>query len=160
QGEFRLALWLPAGLWSAAGILMRPDNGLLLPALGLAMLIILLRKPNKRQVVLAGVLLAATSMAPLLPWAVRNLRVFHQWQPLASRYANDPGEFVPHGFNHWVKTWMVDYVSVEEVYWKVSGEPVDPQLLPEHAFDGRPEYDKTQDLIARYNQELYVDAEM
>jgi hypothetical protein len=160
QGEPGRRLWVMAGLWSAAGILMRPDNGLLLPALGLAMLVILLRKPNKRQVVLAGVLLTATSMAPLLPWAVRNWRVFHLWQPLASRYANDPGEFVPHGFNHWVKTWMVDYVSVEEVYWKVSGEPVDPQQLPERAFDTRPEYDKTHDLIARYNQELYLDTEM
>jgi 4-amino-4-deoxy-L-arabinose transferase-like glycosyltransferase len=149
-----------AGLWSAAGIFMRPDDGLLLPALGLAMLILLWRRPNKRQVVFAGVLLAATSLGPLAPWAVRNWRVFHVWQPLASRYANDPGEFLPRGFNHWVKTWMVDYVSVEEVYWRVSGEQIDPQTLPERAFDTRPEYEKTQALIARYNQQLYIDPEM
>ena len=139
---------------------MRPDNGLILPALGLALLIILFRKPNKKQVVFAGLLLAVTSLGPLVPWTVRNWRVFHLWQPLASRYANDPGEFVPRGFNHWVKTWMVDYVSVEEVYWKVSGEPLDPQQLPERAFDSRPEYEKTLELIARYNQQLYIDPEM
>ena len=136
---------------------MRPDNGLILPAMGLALLVIFFRKPNKKQVVFAGLILAITSLGPLVPWTVRNWRVFHVWQPLASRYANDPGEFLPRGFNHWVKTWMVDFVSVEEVYWKVSGEPIDPQQLPERAFDSRPEYEKTLALIARYNQQLYID---
>jgi hypothetical protein len=153
-------LWIMAGLWSAAATFMRPDNGLVLPALGLAMLIVFIRISNKRRVVLAAVLLAITSLGPLTPWAVRNWRVFHLWQPLASRYANDPGEFVPHGFDHWVKTWMVDYVSVEDVYWHVSGEPVNPEDLPERAFDGLPEYQKTLDLLARYNDQLAIDAEM
>lgn len=160
QAEPGRHLWILAGLWSAAAIFMRPDNGLVLPALGLALLVLLLRRPNKRQVVFAGILLAVTSLGPLVPWTVRNWRVFHVWQPLASRYASDPGEFVPHGFNHWVKTWLVDYVSVEEVFWHVSGEPIDPQTLPERAFDTRTEYEKTQALIARYNQELYIDPEM
>ena len=153
-------LWVMAGLWSAAGIFMRPDNGLLLPALGIPMLVLLFRKMDKQKVIIAGVLLAATSLGPLAPWAIRNWRVFHVWQPLASRYANDPGEFLPRGFNHWVKTWMADYVSVEEVYWKVSGEPIDPQQLPERAFDTRVEYEKTLDLISRYNQQLYIDPQM
>jgi hypothetical protein len=160
QGTWGAHIWLLAGLWSAAAIFMRPDNGLVLPALALALLVLLLRRPNKRQIVFAGVLLTATSLGPLVPWTARNWRVFHVWQPLASRYANDPGEFVPHGFNHWVKTWLVDYVSVEEVYWRVSGEPIDPKSLPERTFDTRPEYEKTQALIARYNQELYIDPEM
>ncbi|HEY1940068.1 MAG TPA: glycosyltransferase family 39 protein [Candidatus Angelobacter sp.] len=159
-GESGASLWVATGLWIAAGIYIRPDNGLLLPALALAMLILLWRQSNKRQVVFAAIVLAATSLGPLTPWAVRNWRVFHVFQPLASRYANDPEEFVPHGFNHWVKTWMVDYVSVEEVYWKVSGEPIDPQQLPERAFDSRPEYEKTLDIISRYNQQLYIDPQM
>jgi hypothetical protein len=153
-------LWVVAGLWSTAGIFMRPDNGLLLPAMGLALLVIFLRKTNKKQVVLAGVILAITSLGPLAPWTVRNWRVFHVFQPLASRYANDPSEFVPSGFNHWVKTWMVDYVSVEEVYWKVSGEPIDPQQLPERVFDARPECEKTMAVIERYNQQLTIDPQM
>ncbi len=153
-------LWAIAGLWSAAGIFMRPDNGLLLPALGLALLVIFFRKTNKKQVVFAGLVLAIASLGPLVPWTVRNWRVFHVWQPLASRYANDPGEFLPRGFNHWVKTWMVDFVSVDEVYWKVSGEPIDPQQLPERAFDTRSEYEKTLAVIARYNEQLYIDPQM
>ena len=140
-GESGASLWVATGLWIAAGIYMRPDNGLLLPALALAMLTLLWRQSNKRQVVFAAIVLAATSLGPLTPWAVRNWRVFHVFQPLASRYANDPGEFVPRGFNDWVKTWMADYVSVEEVYWKVSGEPIDPQQLPERAFDSRFQYE-------------------
>jgi hypothetical protein len=160
QGTPAAKLWAIAGVWSAAGIFMRPDNGLILPALGLALLVILFRKTDKKQAVLACVILAITSLGPLVPWTVRNWRVFHIWQPLASRYANDPGEFLPRGFNHWVKTWLVDYVSVEEVYWKVSGEPIDPQQLPERAFDTRAEYEKTLALLARYNQQLYIDPGM
>jgi hypothetical protein len=55
---------------------------------------------------------------------------------------------------------MVDYVSVEEVYWKVSGEPIDLQQLPERAFDSRAQYEKTLALIARYNEQLYIDPQM
>jgi muconolactone delta-isomerase len=153
-------LWTIVGLWSAAGIFMRPDNGLILPALGLALLVIFFSRTNKKQAVFAGLLLAITSLGPLVPWTVRNWRVFHVFQPLASRYANDPEEFLPRGFNHWVKTWMVDFVSVEEVYWKVSGEPIDPQQLPERAFDSRQEYEKTLSVLARYNQQLYIDPQM
>lgn len=153
-------LWLLTGIWTSAAIFMRPDNGVLLPAMGLALLVLAARRSTRKQTVVAGALLALASLALLVPWTVRNWRVFHQWQPLAARYANDPGEFVPHGFDHWVKTWMVDFVSVEEVYWKVSGEPLDPQNLPERAFDGLPEYQKTLDLISRYNQQLYIDPEM
>ncbi len=160
RSESGLRFWFFAAFWTAAGIFLRPDGGLVLAPLGLALLVLLFRLANKRQVALAGVLFAVTSLSPLVPWAVRNWRTFHVWQPLAPRYANDPGEFVPNGFNRWVKTWMVDYVSVEEVYWKVSGEPLDASKLPERTFDSRQEYDRTLDLVARYNQQLNVDPEM
>lgn len=160
QGESVPRIWLLAGLWTSAAIFMRPDNGILLPALGLALLVFVIRQNTRKQAIFAGVLLTVVSLAPLIPWTVRNWRVFHIWQPLASRYANDPGEFVAYGFNHWVKTWTVDYVSVEEVYWKVPGEPLDPQTIPQRAFDGLPEYEKTLALISRYNQQLVIDPQM
>src|SRR5262249_44603462 len=53
-----------------------------------------------------------------------------------------------------------DYVSVAEVYWKVTGEPMDISLLPERAFDSRREYETTEELIAGYNQEVYVDPDL
>jgi 4-amino-4-deoxy-L-arabinose transferase-like glycosyltransferase len=160
RGERGTLIWCLAGLWTTAAIYMRPDNGLLLPPLAVALLVLAARLPGKKQVMVAGVLLAATSLGPLAPWTLRNWRVFHVWQPLASRYANDPGEIVPKGFNHWVRTWSADVVSVEEVFWRVPGEPIDPQNLPERAFDTRTEYEKTQELIARYNQELDIDPDL
>ena len=154
--------WLVAGLWSGAAILLRPDSGLLLAALGFPLLVLLVRpvQGQRTATALAGIALLAASLVPLVPWTVRNWRSFHVFQPLAPRYANDPGEFVPQGFNRWTKTWTVDFVSVYEVYWKVDGEPVDFQLLPERAFDSRQEYEATQDLIARYNQQLHVEPDL
>jgi 4-amino-4-deoxy-L-arabinose transferase-like glycosyltransferase len=154
--------WLVAGLWCGAAMLLRPDSGLLVPALGLPLLVLLFRPPQgqRRPAFLAGIALLAASLLPLVPWTVRNWRTFDAFQPLAPRYANDPGEFVPLGFNRWVKTWAVDFVSVSEVYWKVDGEPVDFHLLPERAFDSRQEYDATQDLVTSYNQQLHVEPDL
>ncbi|HET9838801.1 MAG TPA: glycosyltransferase family 39 protein [Candidatus Angelobacter sp.] len=157
RAEPALLLWPLAGLWASAGIYMRPDDGIILPAMALALLVALLQSPQKQRVLLAGALYLVASLVPLIPWTVRNWRVFHVFQPLASRYANDPGEFVPLGFNHWMKTWVVDFVSTDEIYWKVPGESIDPNTLPERAFDTWPEYQKTQELIARYNSDLDID---
>ncbi|HJT53671.1 MAG TPA: glycosyltransferase family 39 protein [Candidatus Angelobacter sp.] len=155
-----ILMWIPAGLWTALSILMRPDDGLLLPAFGVALLLLLFLRSNRKQTVAAGVVFLVISLAPLVPWTVRNWRVFHVFQPLASRYANDPGEFVPYGFNHWVKTWMADYASVEDIFWQVPGDPVDFHMLPERAFDSRREYDHTRELIDHYNQQLYIDPQL
>jgi hypothetical protein len=44
-------------------------------------------------------------------------------------------EYLAEGFNRWVHTGMADYVSVQEIYWKVSGGDIDVADLPERAFD-------------------------
>jgi 4-amino-4-deoxy-L-arabinose transferase-like glycosyltransferase len=155
-----LLLWLLTGFWTALSILFRPDDGLLLPSFGLVLLLLLFFQSNRRQIIAAGAVFLVVSLAPLVPWTARNWRVFHVFEPLASRYATDPGEFVPYGFNHWVKTWMADYASVEDIFWQVSGETIDVQMLPERAFDSRREYDHTRELIDRYNQQLYIDPQL
>src|SRR6185437_3111563 len=85
-----LLLWGLSGFWTALAILLRPDDGLLLPAFGLAILFLLFLRTNRRQVFAAALLFVFVSLAPLVPWTIRNWRVFHIFQPLASRYANDP----------------------------------------------------------------------
>ena len=109
-----------------------------------------------RGIIPGGVLVAAIALAPLGPWTIRNLRTFHRFQPLAPRYANEEEEVVPMGFNRWVKTWMADYVSVQEIYWNVPGEAVEAGKLPSRAFDSAEQRQRTLDLFAAYNRELHV----
>ncbi|HKE31442.1 MAG TPA: glycosyltransferase family 39 protein [Candidatus Angelobacter sp.] len=159
-GEAGTLLWLACGLWAAAGIYMRPDDGLVLVPLLLALLILFLCSLDRAKILSATAILVAASLLPLVPWTLRNSRTFHVFQPLASRYANDPGEFVPMGFNRWVKTWIADYVSTEEVFWHVPGDSLDIDNLPERAFDSKQQYDQTDELIADYNLEHDIDRDM
>ena len=157
QGRLETLLWLCCGLWTAAGAYMRPDGVMLLAPLGAVLLFYLVRRPGKRLTLVAGTLLLFTSLLPLAPWTVRNWKTFHVLEPLAPRYANDPGEFVPAGFNHWVRTWLADFVSVEEIYWPVTGDALPAGKLPQRAFDSPSEYEQTMTVIAHYNDQLDID---
>jgi len=107
-----------------------------------------------------GLIVALVSLAPLVPWAWRNLHTMHRFQPLAPRYANEEDEFVPAGFNRWVKTWIAEYASVEEIYWPVPGDTVDAGKLPGRAFDSEAQRQQTEELLADYNQTLHVTPEL
>jgi len=100
------------------------------------------------RIVLACLLLALT---PFAVWTVRNWRVFHVFEPLAPRYATDPGETTYPGWQRWVKTWCLDFVSTYEVYWPVPGSPLDLSKLPSRAFDSPAQYAETAALAADYN---------
>jgi hypothetical protein len=163
--EKRLLPWLGCGLSIAAATLLRPDGGLLLAAVGLYLGVFYFRSgksragapaPHLRTIFAASLLLAVASLAPLAPWALRNLHIFHKFQPLAPRYANEENEFVPAGFNRWTKTWIADYVSVEEIYWAVPGGEIDPAKLPDRAFDAEPQQQETLQLLADYNDILHI----
>jgi hypothetical protein len=106
------------------------------------------------------VLVAAISLAPLIPWTIRNWRDFHRFQPLVPESASDPDEFVPAGFDRWVRTWSADYVSNEEVYWQVPGDKIDINSLPSRACDDPQQCRETATLIERYNQLLVVNPEL
>ncbi len=177
-GQTCRKLWAAAGAAIAACILLRPDGGILLAAVGLYLAVwafVWGRAPlrqaqgrlspvhaerssaacghsNAGLVLAAGLIVVVCSLAPLVPWTIRNFRTLHHFQPLAPRYANDTDELVPRGFNRWVKTWIVDYASVEEIYWNVPGDKIDPQKLPSRAVDNPAERDRTLAAIADYNQ--------
>jgi 4-amino-4-deoxy-L-arabinose transferase-like glycosyltransferase len=155
--------WLGCGLAIGGAILLRPDGGILLAAVGGYLFWLLLRTLwrvgtaslarsfSPASLVLAGTLLATGALAPLVPWTIRNLHTFHRFQPLAPRYANDSDEPLMPGFNRWVKTWMADYVSVEEIYWPVPGSDIDVNRLPKRTFDSDQQRSQTAQLFSDYN---------
>ena len=104
------------------------------------------------MIVLAGLLVGVGGLAPLVPWTLRNLHTLHRFEPLAPRYANDSDEAIMPGFNRWVKTWMADYVSVQEIYWAVPGSEMDVTRLPRRAFDSAQQQAHTTELLADYNR--------
>ena len=170
----RMRPWVGCGLAIGGAILLRPDGGLLLMAIELYLLVLLIRQWGSRtraehpvpdglsatDILKAGLVVGLISLAPLVPWAWRNVHTLHRFQPLAPRYANEEDEFVPAGFNRWVKTWIADYSSVEEIYWSVPGSTVDASKLPARAFDSETEHQQTVQLFVEYNDELHITPEL
>ena len=157
-------VWLGCGLSIGAAILLRPDGGIVLAVVEGYLLLLLIRRAGVRRkaesvfsaslpILRAGILVAVGATALLVPWTLRNLRTLDRFEPLAPRYANDSDEPVMPGFNRWVKTWMADYVSVQEIYWSVPGEAIDVAKLPRRAFDSEQQREQTAALFADYNQD-------
>lgn len=157
-------VWLGCGLSIGAALLLRPDGGIVLAAMEGYLLLLLIRRvwagvrtesalSVSLPILRAGIIVAVGATALLVPWTLRNLRTLHRFEPLAPRYANDSDEPVMPGFNRWVKTWMADYVSVQEIYWSVPGEAIDVTKLPRRAFDSEKQREETAALFAGYNQD-------
>jgi 4-amino-4-deoxy-L-arabinose transferase-like glycosyltransferase len=157
--------WLGCGLAVGAAILLRPDGGLLLVAIVAYLFALAAHSVQMRarapapRILIAGLVLGFVALAPLGPWAWRNLHSTGRLELLAPRYADEEDEFVPMGFNHWVKTWIADYASVEEIYWLVPGNAVDVEKLPVRAFDSEAQRQQTVQLLADYNDTLHFDPE-
>jgi len=100
------------------------------------------------QLVVVCVLLAAM---PFAAWTWRNWRTLQVFEPLAPRYATDPGESTQAGWISWVKTWCLDFVSTYQVYWNVPGDTLDIAKLPARAFDSPEQYAETVALAKDYN---------
>ena len=167
-----MAAWLGCGLAVGAGILLRPDGGILLAAIGIYLFFLLVRSlrasaastgsriPNPRTIILSGIVVAAAALVPLIPWTLRNLHTLHRFEPLAPRYATDSDEMVMPGFNRWTKTWIADYVSVQEIYWPVPGSQVDFAKLPNRAFDSPAQRQLTRELFDAYNSDSTMTPEL
>jgi hypothetical protein len=138
----------------AYAILLRPEQGLLAAAVLPAMLWIRLRPKFSLtfQAVSPILLTAFLTILPLVPWTYRNWHTLHVIQPLAPRYANDPGETVPLGFQRWYRTWAIDFTSTEDVYWNYDGATVEISDVPTRAFDNAAQYAATDALLAEYDE--------
>jgi hypothetical protein len=105
------------------------------------------RRKLARMAVVCGLL----ALTPFAVWTARNWRVFHVIEPLAPRLATDPGERTNPGWERWVKSWCLDFISTYEIYWNVPGDNLDVSELPSRAFDTPAQYAETAALAEDYN---------
>jgi hypothetical protein len=138
--------WLPLMVfaWSYSALL-RPDGALLAVALWVAW--VAYRPQALRMALVAGLV----SILPFFVWAERNLHTFHVFQPLAPRYANDPGEDPFEGYIRWVKSFAADFTATSEIYWNGNSDVINPANLPSRAFDDDAQKQKTLQLLDEYN---------
>ena len=140
-----------AAAWSYA-TLLRPDGALLAVALCPAIVFYGRHRWGAAPMVRRALVCGAIAVLPFIPWAIRNERTFHVFQPLAPRYAVDPGESANPGFNRWTKTVCVDYACTWDIYWNADSDVIDMADLPSRAFDSRQQYLETRALIDSYNR--------
>jgi 4-amino-4-deoxy-L-arabinose transferase-like glycosyltransferase len=151
---YRIGRWVLCGIGVSVGILLRPDGGMLLGVIGLYVLLQMagpVTAEARRREFIGAVLVAVIALAPLVPWTIRNWRTFNTLEPLTPLYANMPNEFVPHGFNRWVRTWIVDYSSVEDVWFNADGDSVDVDDIPRRAFDNPRQLQQTVQAFQAYD---------
>jgi hypothetical protein len=143
--------WGVSGLIAGLAVLFRPDSGLFAAAVGGTLVLSsVLKRDFKGFFLSAGVLSVAFCLV-LVPWTIRNYRVFHLFQPLAPAHGEMPGEFVPRGYLLWLRTWLDDSRYVGPLLWTVDTRPIQVTDFPAYAFDSKGERDRVAALLAKYN---------
>ena len=85
---------------------------------------------------------------------------FHEFQPLAPKETNLPGEFVPKGFMAWERTWLYRVRDYYLVPWKLNEEAIN---LDDHSLH-RVRYARTKSesvaaILETYNDDITLTAE-
>ena len=132
--------------------LLRPDGALLGATLLPALILYGFRRGFPRWAVSHAALGGLACLLAFAPWAARNWRTFHVFEPLAPRYATDPGEPTNPGFQRWTKTVCADLACTAEVYWAADDQPIGIDELPSRAFDSPQQLRETAELLAAYNR--------
>ena len=132
--------WRPALAFTFAvtfAALLRPDGALVACALAPALLVAFRNTTlaPSRAVLRIAVVCSLLAVTPFALWTARNWSVFHVVQPLAPKSATDPGDPVTPGWDRWVKTWSLDFISTYQINWNVPGDVFDIGKLPARAFD-------------------------
>lgn len=159
-----LGLWALTGLIAGTNVFFRPDSGLFAGAIGLTLVgsVLLRSQPGVTikfrelmrralQVVTPASAFTLAFCLLLVPWTIRNWRLFHVFQPLAPAHAEMPGEFVPRGYLAWLRTWIDDDRYVGPVLWRLDESPIHIDDFPDQAFDSKQELDRVAALIDKYN---------
>ncbi|MFZ0212985.1 MAG: glycosyltransferase family 39 protein [Candidatus Acidiferrales bacterium] len=152
--------WLLGGIVAGFGTLVRPETPLLLAGAGIALLGFWWRPKNWPKLLRAGALMSLGLVLPLAPWAARNWRTLHKVQFLAPRYSELPGEFTPHGFFSWEKTWLWRFRDVFLVSWNLDGGEIHIDDIPASAFDSPAERERVAGLLAQFNETSEMSPEL
>jgi hypothetical protein len=139
--------------------LFRPETPLQLVAAWVALGAILIRQRESQRFLKTLALMAALCAVPLVPWAIRNAVTLHEFQPLAPKNSNLPGELVPYGLMSWEKTWLYRFRDVYLVPWKLNEEPIEVDEVPQRAFDSPAEKERTAMILEQYNNDLTLTPE-
>jgi hypothetical protein len=132
--------------------LLRPDGALAAVAFAPALVFGLAdAKIARLKLIRMGAVCGLLALLPFAAWTARNWSVFHVIEPLAPRLATDPGEDPNPGWERWVKSWCLDFVSTYEIYWNVPDDTLDLSQLPARAFDTPAQYAETAALARDYN---------
>lgn len=144
--------WIVTGLLAGLAVLFRPDSGLFAAAIGLTLMLPALSSFRRfREATLQAAIFSIAFCLVLVPWTIRNRRVFHVFQPLAPAHAEMPGEFVPRGYLFWVRTWLDDERYVAPALWAIDNRKVHVEDFPARAFDSKDERDRVAELFEKYN---------
>ena len=148
-------LWALTGIVCGIAVLFRPDSGLFAAAIGITMLSWPKAEGTVRKriwrTIPSAVILGIAFCLVLVPWTIRNERVFHTFQPLSPAHGEMPGEFVPRGYLQWLRTWIDDGRYIGPVLWSVDTNPIKMDSFPDKAFDSDAERDRVAALIQKYN---------
>ncbi len=134
--------------------LFRPESPLLLIAAWIVLAVVLFRQHEAKRWIFTVVGMGLICAIPLVPWTVRNAITLHEFQPLAPKYSNLPGELIPYGFMSWEKTWLYRFRDVYLASWKLDDEAIQIDDLPAYAFDSPEEKDRVASILEPYNNDL------
>ena len=139
--------------------LFRPESPLLLIAAWIVLAVILFAQHEAKRWMQTVVGMGLICAIPLVPWTVRNAITLHEFQPLAPKYSNLPGELVPYGFMSWEKTWLYRFRDVYLVPWKLDDEAIRVDDIPAYAFDTPEEKERVAAILEPYNNDLTLTAD-
>jgi len=145
--------------WSYAAIL-RPDGALLAVALCPALVFYGSKRWGTPRMFRWAFVCALLSILPFLPWTLRNARTFRVFEPLAPRYAVDPGEDIDPGFQRWTRTICVDFACTSDVYWNADNDVINIADLPTRSYDSHQQHIETRALIDDYNRHTTITPEI
>jgi hypothetical protein len=148
-----------AALLVGLGTLFRPEAPLLLLACWIVLGAILISQHEAKQWIRTVIGTGLMCAIPLAPWAIRNAVTLHEFQLLAPKNSNLPGELVPYGFMSWEKTWLYRFRDVYLVPWKLNDEAINVEDIPGRAFDTPEEKARVAAILEPYNNDLTLTPE-